>query len=110
MYTKQIKEHVIAREDSRRACSFQEVEEFCSSLELPNNDANWFWHKCQENGWKNAGRPIRDWKLTIRAWKAGGYMPSQKNGKNNHSPPLTDREKDQLKTGLVYDPSGMKFL
>jgi hypothetical protein len=56
------------------------IEEFCVSLGLPRKDGTACFHKWQGNGWTNRGEPIRDWKATIRSWKAAGYMPSQKVG------------------------------
>jgi hypothetical protein len=66
-----------ARKD--RAGSLAEVIEFCRSIGLPKSDAEWFWHKCEANGWTNSGKRILDWKSVLRSWKAGGYVPSVKN-------------------------------
>src|SRR5690606_36444578 len=51
---------------------------FFQDLHLPKGDAEWFFHKCEGNGWRNGNSPIKDWRSTVRAWKAGGFMPSQK--------------------------------
>lgn len=58
--------------------SYEEVKAFCSELSIPVSDGEWFWNKCEGNGWTNGGKPIRDWRATIRSWKAAGYLPSQK--------------------------------
>jgi hypothetical protein len=58
-----------------------EIEAFCESIGLPKSDGEVVFNKWQGNGWVNGGKPIKDWKATIRAWKGQGYMPSQK-GKN----------------------------
>lgn len=64
------------------------VVEFCvTQQQLPESDGAWFFHKCQANGWTNGGKPIRDWRATIRAWKAAGYMPSQKAPVNGSTGP-----------------------
>ncbi|HEX7531461.1 MAG TPA: hypothetical protein VF333_09975 [Pyrinomonadaceae bacterium] len=66
------------------------IEEFCVSLGLPKKDGESCFHKWHANGWTNGGRPIRDWKATIRSWKSSGYMPSQKvglNGQKAYIPP-----------------------
>lgn len=60
----------------------QQIEKFFAELSLPRSDAEWFFFKCEGNGWTNGGKRILDWKATIRSWKAGRYLPSQK---NNHS-------------------------
>lgn len=39
------------------------------------------WEKWNGNGWINGKNKIKDWKATIRSWKAQGYLPSQKNPK-----------------------------
>ena len=55
-----------------------EVIEYCLSLDLPKNDGVVFWNSKEGNGWKNRQSSVKDWKATIRAWKAKGYMASQK--------------------------------
>jgi hypothetical protein len=56
----------------------EEVREFCSSQGIFQNDADWFWFKCEGNGWKNGGKAIKNWRATLRSWKLAGYLPSQK--------------------------------
>lgn len=56
----------------------EEVAEFFASEGLPDSDAVYFFEKCQGNGWMNSGKPIKDWKATVRSWRAAGYLPSQK--------------------------------
>lgn len=63
---------------NRARGTIDDVKLLCASLGLPVTDAEWFFHKCEANGWTNAGKPIKDWQATVRSWKAGGYMPSQK--------------------------------
>ena len=58
--------------------SLEEVRICCQKVGLPLSDAEWFWNKCEGNGWTNAGRTIKSWRHTIAAWKSAGYMPSQK--------------------------------
>ena len=63
--------------------TLESVKLCCAKTGLPDYDADWFWHKCEANGWTNGGRKIKSWQHTIAAWKAAGYMPSQKvNGKH----------------------------
>lgn len=54
------------------------IVEYCRELGLPDSDGTACFHKWIGNGWTNGGQPIRDWKATIRSWKAAGYLPSQK--------------------------------
>lgn len=58
--------------------TLDEVKAFIKELGLPETDAVWFFHKCEGNGWTNGGKKIKDWRATIRAWRAAQYMPSQK--------------------------------
>lgn len=76
----------------KRAASLGEVLSFCRELGLPRTDAEWFWHKCEENGWQNGGKSIRDWRLTLRSWHAAGYVPSIKNPRRGIPPPAQKRE------------------
>ena len=63
----------------------KEVEDFCKSIGLPKSDAEYFYLKWTENQFKNGGSRIKDWQLTIRKWKAGGYCPSQKQAKQQEA-------------------------
>lgn len=76
----------------KKAASLEEVLAFCRELGLPRTDAEWFWHKCEENGWQNGGKSIRDWRLTLRSWHAAGYVPSIKNPRRGIPPPAQKRE------------------
>jgi hypothetical protein len=58
--------------------TIEEFHQFFTSIGLPQSDADYTFHKWQGNGWVNGKNPIRDWKATVRQWKAGNFMPSQK--------------------------------
>jgi hypothetical protein len=61
--------------------SLEQVHEYAQSNPRYNitwADAEWFWSKCQGNGWKNGGKAIVDWRATLRAWSLAKYLPSQK--------------------------------
>jgi uncharacterized protein YdaU (DUF1376 family) len=66
--------------------TLEEVKLTCGKTGIPDADAVWFWNKCEANGWTNGGRPIKSYPHTLAAWKAAGYLPSQKNGKAAKSP------------------------
>lgn len=66
--------------------SIEEIRKFCIDESLTESDGDWFFHKCEGNGWTNKGSPIRDWKATIRSWRAAGYMPSQRQRTKSFSP------------------------
>jgi hypothetical protein len=55
-----------------------EVLAHCREIGLFPRDAEYFFSKCEGNGWTNGGKPIKNWKATLRAWKTQGYLPSQK--------------------------------
>jgi len=68
--------------------SVDEVKAYCVEIGLPESDGEWFWDKCVGCGWTNAGKTIKDWRATIRAWKGRGYMASQSKAlQNGHSVP-----------------------
>ena len=58
--------------------SLDEVKLFCAKAGIPEPDAVWFWNKEEGNGWTNGGKPVKRWGPTLTAWKAAGYLPSQK--------------------------------
>lgn len=63
---------------ARARGSFEEVEKFCVEIGLAGSDGEWFFNKCEGCGWQNGGKPIKDWRATLRAWRTAGYLPSQK--------------------------------
>ena len=73
--------------------SLSEVVEFCKNEQLTNDDATATFHKWEANGYTNNGKPIKNWQATIKAWKASGYMPSQRKQINGTPAPtaLTSR-------------------
>jgi hypothetical protein len=58
--------------------SLEEVKLYCAKAGIPESDAVWFWNKCEGNGWMNGGEKIKSWQHTLTAWKAAGYLPTQK--------------------------------
>lgn len=79
----------------------KKVRDFCTSESISLADADWFFWKCHANGWKNGGRPILDWKATLRSWKRAAYLPSQKGSRGGFS----DRKPDR---GMVSPPTVLK--
>lgn len=61
----------------------QEIADFCKEVGLPTEDAEWVFWKWESNNWSNGNKAIKNWRATIRCWKAGGFFPSQKTGKFN---------------------------
>ena len=65
-------------EPSKRKCTLDEAKAFALELGQPVSDGEACFHKWEGNGWKNGTNAIKDWKATMRSWKAAGYLPSQK--------------------------------
>lgn len=81
-----------AREAKAKA-PIEDVIEFTRSQNLPDTDGEACFWKWEANGWTNGGKPIKDWKATIRSWKAAGHLPSQKHN-GSHKP--------QQQTGMLF--------
>lgn len=92
--------------------TIEEITAFCVAEGLPSSDGVACFHKWEGNGWKNGTAPIKCWRSTIRAWKASGYMPSQKafSGSNGHRPKQTEAQRDQANTGLPPQKLNVKIL
>lgn len=90
--------------DTRKGkATFEQVKAFCEEAGLPQSDAEWFFYKCEGNGWTNKGEPIKDWKATIRSWKAGSYMPSQKQSQfSRPATPPAPKPADKVKIGSKW--------
>lgn len=56
----------------------KQVMDYAATQKIEQSDADWFFFKCQGNGWKNDGKAIVDWQSTMRAWFLARVFPSQK--------------------------------
>ena len=63
---------------SKSKATLSELREFAQSIGLSPDDGEFMFHKWEENGWKNSGNPVKDWKAGIRKWQSQGWLPSQK--------------------------------
>lgn len=68
----------VKRASKARPQTREEFDAFFQELGLYPRDAEATWNKFEGNDWTNGGKKIACWKSTVRAWKASGYMPSQK--------------------------------
>lgn len=85
-----------------KAGNLGEVSVFCREIGLTKADAEWFWHKCEGNGWTNGGKRMLDWRQTLRSWKAGGYVPSIKNPEKGKPPrPRTEAVKTRVPEAVL---------
>jgi hypothetical protein len=64
----------------KNKATLDEVIAFAKEIGLPESDGASCFHKWEGNGWTNGKAKIVCWKSTMRAWKAAGYLPSQKVG------------------------------
>ena len=69
----------------------ERVREFSKGEGICEADADWFYWKGKGNGWTNGGKPILDWKATLRSWAKAGYLPSQKAQQQKRPDPNQDR-------------------
>lgn len=69
---------VLSSSSNGHANNVEEVIEFCKQIDLSKSDAEYCWHHWEGNGWTNAGKPIRNWRATIRSWKAAGHIGKPK--------------------------------
>lgn len=58
--------------------TIEETKLYCAKAGISEPDAEWFWNKCEGNGWTNGGQKIKSWRHTLTSWKTAGYLPSQK--------------------------------
>jgi hypothetical protein len=58
--------------------SIEDVKLFCAKSGIPESDSDWFFYKCEGNGWTNGGKPILRWTQTLLSWKAASFLPSQR--------------------------------
>ncbi len=86
----------MSRTQTGQIPTLEAVKLCVSKAGLPESDAEWFWNKCQGNGWTVNGKKIRSWPHVIGAWKAAGYMASQKNG----APTKTNVDHKELKENI----------
>jgi hypothetical protein len=85
--------HQTCNYNSNSNCGcLEKVREFGRGEGIRDSDSEWFYFKCEGNGWTNGGEPIRDWKATITSWKRAGYLPSQKQNGNGHDGSKPDRQ------------------
>ncbi len=84
--------------------TFDEVFEFCKENGLFPRDVEYLWNKWEGNGWQNAGKAMKDWRATVRAWKAQGYLPSQKTPSASDvwpTPPRDEPEEEDLMARMM---------
>ena len=92
------------KKKNRARGTFEEILEFCRESGLFPRDAEYLWNKWESNGWQNAGKAMKDWRATVRAWKAQGYLPSQKTPSASDlwpTPPREEPEEEDLMVRMM---------
>jgi hypothetical protein len=95
----------------QRRGSKEEISSYCKEQGLTAQDSEWLWAKWQENDFTRDGKPIKDWRGTIRTWKLTGYIfPSHKNGNSNTNGrrphiELTEKQRLAISRGELKDPN-----
>lgn len=80
-----------------------ELKAYAVELGMPASDGEWCFDKWEGNGWKNDGKPIADWKATMRVWKRSRYLASQKSA----SPPAGTEKPREKTRSLTSDQVGI---
>lgn len=71
----------VSKKSANARGTFDEMKSFFAEIGLTAQDAEYAFTHWEENGWTRNGKPIKDWRMTARSWKAAGYFPSQKGGR-----------------------------
>ena len=90
--------------NKKSRCTLEEARAFAVSLGLPALDGESCFWKWEGNGWKNGSSQVKDWKATIRNWKAQRFLPSQKPGyvhEEEYTPTSAPTEFPDM--GLIFE-------
>ena len=81
---------------ARAQGSLEELKAFAVKIGQPESDGEYLYHHWEGSGWKRGSQPIKHWEACMRAWKAGGYLPSQKSNGNGNGKKsaMTPEEKE----------------
>lgn len=63
---------------SKAKATREELDQFCRENGLYPRDSEYLWALWEGNGWINNKTKIKNWRMTVRSWKAQRYLPSQK--------------------------------
>jgi hypothetical protein len=83
--------------------SLDDVVAFCVGLGLPGSDGEATFWKWEGNEWTNNDKPIKNWQATLRQWKSGKWLPSQKANQENGARSLFDTIKNPTVNRPLYD-------
>ena len=61
-----------------RRGTLEEVRQWFAEKQLPESDAEYFFHRMESSDWTVKGEKVKRWRSTVSSWKAANYFPSQK--------------------------------
>src|SRR5207253_667823 len=76
----------------RKPLSLTEVIAYGKEQGITASDAEAFYDSQEAGGWTRGGKPLRDWKASLRSWKANNWLASQRN--RSHAPKLHQSKPD----------------
>ncbi len=65
-------------EKNKKKGTRADLEAYAEEIGLEASDGEFLFDHWESNGWRNGNAPVKDWRAGMRKWKAGGWMPSQK--------------------------------
>jgi hypothetical protein len=77
---------------SKRKGTEEELRAYAFEIGLLKSDGSYLCDKWEGNGWTNDGKPIKDWRATMRSWKRLGILPSQR---------ATEQQNERHKRGII---------
>lgn len=63
---------------NRKPSTQDELLRYAKEQGVSESDARGFFDSQEAGGWTRAGKPLHDWKASLRSWKANGFLASQK--------------------------------
>lgn len=81
----------ISNKEKTEKPTIDDVRIFCKEVGMSESVGDFCFWKWEGNGWTNSGKPIKNWKATIRSWKAAGHLPPKQNGNAKQSTTYAER-------------------
>lgn len=80
-------------DSKRKPKSVEEVISYGKTKGISTSDAEAFFDSQEAGGWTRAGKPLHDWRASLRAWNANGFLPSQKQKKGERPTAMSELDK-----------------
>lgn len=90
----------------RKPNSLEEVKQYASTRGISETDAEAFFDSQESGGWTRGGKPLHDWRASLRTWKSNGFLASQKQRK-----PWEEKKADprQARLDREYEEAKQKY-